>query len=272
MDTPSLRKALQVAAFGCLMIATASLAFAQSVDITVFAGRAYPVYDEQLRFTAALPVLPRVSVHETHPLEITTDGGAVFGAALALEFGIVALEGRIDATDVGFDVSGTRYELVATAPTTTSIATLAIGAGRFDAERLKLWSLNVRVRTPGNVAILASGGLSYLPGLTITGALPVTVDAPGIVSPSPVNATLGLSATPGEEQHKWGLNAGAGVRIGSNRVALLAEARAFYFREFHLRLSAPAGPDLLASVASGIPPIRFEPVIVNAQVGIVFRF
>jgi hypothetical protein len=254
------------------MAATVADSSAQTVDLTMFVGRSYPVYNEQLRFIAALPVFPRVAVRETGPLEITTDSGAVFGGALAVEFGLVAVEGRVDVTAVGFDLSGTRYDLIATAPTTVQIASITIDRSRLDAERLKLWSLNVRVRTPGRIALVASGGLSYLPGITIGGVIPVTVDAPGLQDPATVDAELRLIATPGKQEHRWGLNGGAGVRIGGDRVALMAEARAFYFREFELRLSGANGPDLLNAVASGIPAIRFEPVIVNAQAGVVFRF
>lgn len=242
------------------------------MDLTVFVGRAYPVYEERLRFAASLPALPRTSVRESGPLEIQTDGGAVFGGALAVEFGVVAIEGRLDMTDVGFEVSGTRYDLVATAPATVSIGSITIADGRFDADRLKLWSANVRLRTPGRIALVASGGLSYLPAITIQGTLPVTVEAPGVLGPATVNASLRLVGTPAETEHHWGVNGGAGFRIGSARVALLAEVRAFYFREFELRFASPEGPDLLNAVLGGIAPVRFEPVIVNGQVGVVFRF
>lgn len=247
-------------------------AHAQGVDLTVFVGRAYPIYDERLRFAPSLPALPRTSVRESSPLEIETDGGAVFGGALAVEIGVLAVEGRLDMTDVGFAVNGTRYDLVATAPAIVQIGSITIADGRFEAERLKLWSANVRLRTPGRIALVASGGLSYLPGITIQGALPVTVDAPGVLGPATVNASLRLVGTPAETEHQWGVNGGVGFRVGGARVALLAEVRAFYFREFELRFASPEGPDLLNTVLGGIDPIRFEPVIVNGQVGLVLRF
>jgi hypothetical protein len=246
--------------------------YAQRVDITAFVGHAYPVYGERLRFTPSLPVFPRVSVRESGPLEITSDGGAVFGGAVAVEFGIVAVEARFDAVDLAFSVTGTRYDLVATAPTTTTIGSVGFASGRLDVERLNLRSLNVRLRTPGPVGLVASGGVSYLPGVTIEGRLPVTVEAPGILSPSSVNARVQLIATPGEREHRWGLNGGAGVRLGGDHLALLVEARLFYFRAFDLELAGVDGPDFLNAVVDGIPPVRFEPIIVNAHAGIVFRF
>jgi hypothetical protein len=254
-----------------LLVTTVQPANAQGLDLTLFLGRAYPVYDERLQFAPSLPALPRVSVTETGQLTITTKGGPVFGAALAFELGIVGIEGRLDATDIRFAVNGTRYDLFATAPILARIGSISIGEGRFAADRLNLVSLNVRLRTPGPIAVVASGGLSYLPGVSIEGTLPVAVETANAPSPSGVDARLRLIATPGEPEHRWGLNGGAGVRIGGRRVALMVEARAFYFREFQLRF-ATAGPDLLSAVVTGISPVRFEPVIVNAQGGVVFRF
>jgi hypothetical protein len=257
---------------GSIVAATPLDGFAQRLDLTVFLGQAFPVYDDRLAFTPSLPVFPRVAVRETGPLEISTDGGAVFGGAVAVEFGIVAIEGRLDATDVDFAVNGTRYDLVATAPVTVQIGSITVGSGGFTADRMNLWSLNVRLRTPGPVALVASGGLSYLPGITIEGQVPVTVDAAGVLSPATVNANLRLVATPGDADHRWGLNGGVGLRVGGDHLAFLAEARAFYFQEFELRFTAPDGPDLLNAVLGSIDPVRFEPIIVNAQAGVVFKF
>jgi hypothetical protein len=268
----SMLKSLRLPVLVVALVVTGSNSFAQGVEFTVFVGRAYPVYDERLTFTPSLPVLPRVAVRESGPLTITTVGGPVFGAALAFHVGAFGVEGRVDATDVAFDVNGTAYDLVATAPTTATIGSVRLDAARLNVDRLHLLSLNVRLRTPGPVGLVASGGLSYLPGVTIQGTLPVTVEAAGILSPSTVNAQLRLVATPSEETHRWGLNGGAGIRIGGSRVALLAEGRVFYFRRFDLQLAGADGPDLLNAVATGIPAIHFEPVIVNAQVGVVFRF
>lgn len=268
----TVRHLWRLLAFFLAFGATADTVHAQGVDLTFFVGRAFPIYEERLRFAASLPALPRTSVRESGPLEIHTEGGAVFGGALAVEFGLIAIEGRLDWTNVAFAVTGTRYELVATAPFTVPIGAITIAPGQFDADPLKLWSANVRLRTPGTVALVASGGISYLPGITIQGTVPVSIEAPGLIGPATVNADLRLVGAPAEAEHHWGINGGVGLRVGGPRVSLLAEARAFYFREFVLRVAAPEAPDLLNAVLSGIDPVRFEPVIVNGQVGVVFRF
>lgn len=67
------------------------------------------------------------------------------------------------------------------------------------------------------------------------------------------------------------VNGGAGLRIGG-RVALMAEVRGFYFREFDLRLTRVNGPDLIDDLLAGVDAIGFRKVFVNAQVGLAFKF
>ena len=253
------------------LMTTSGRALAQGVDVTLFLGRAYPVYDERLHFAPSLPALPRVSVTEQGQLGIVAEGERVFGAALAVDFGVFGIEGRYDATDIGFRINGTRYELMATAPVPVREGSVSIGAGRLDADRLTLLSINARIRTPGTVAFVASGGLSYLNDVTIEGFLPVAVEL-ATVPPVSADARLRLIAVPDAKEHRWGLNGGAGLRIGGRHVALMAEARVFYFREFELRLAVVEGPDLLDAILTGIDIVHFEPVVANAQAGIVFRF
>jgi hypothetical protein len=80
---------------------------------------------------------------------------------------------------------------------------------------------------------------------------------------------LFLRATPGESGNRFGANAGAGLRFGG-RVALMAEARVFYFKEFELRFDAD--DDALDELLDGLDAVRFTPVFVNVQAGLVFRF
>jgi hypothetical protein len=48
--------------------------------------------------------------------------------------------------------------------------------------------------------------------------------------------------------------------------------RAFYFREYELRFATDDGPEILEALLEDLAPVRFEPVFVNAQVGLVFKF
>jgi hypothetical protein len=246
---------------------------AQHLDVTVFAGGAFPVYDERLVLRApSVPSLPGVEVTTSGTPELETDGGPVFGGAIAIEGGIVAFEARLDATEIGFDVRGARYDLRATRPPFQGASgSVAIGDGRLDAERLNLLSLNLRLRTPGPVGLQVSGGATYLPEITVTGSVPLAVQIDGLGVLPGVQPRLRLLAAPGQSEQRWGVNAGAGLRIGG-RVALVAEARVFYFHEYELRFAVEDAPSFVNELLATIEPVRLEPVIVSAQAGLSFRF
>ena len=266
-----------IASILLLIVVTAGGASAQVVDVTVFTGRAFPLYDERLTVSPVALVLPGVDVTATGSQIFSADGGAVFGAAIAVEparfGGRFGIEGRVDATDVGLEFTGGRYDFRGTSfPFQGLTAAVIVSPGRFDADRISLLSLNGRVRTRGRTAFVASAGLSYLPQIDISGSIPVTVDAPDLSSILPsADAAVTLRATPGQSQHRFGVNGGAGVRIGG-RVAFTAEVRGFYFREFELSLTRASGTELLDSLLSGADAIRFSPVFVNAQIGLAWRF
>jgi hypothetical protein len=240
---------------------------AQGVDLTLFVGKAFPTYDERLTLT-----IPPISGADFTTLEsplIRADGGSVFGGALALEWGILAVEGRLDSTAVGLEFTGARYELRVNEPPFQDLAvTLSAAPGRFDADRVNILSLNARLRTPGPIALVASGGLSYLPEIQVTGSIPLRLEASGFPQASE-EVALFLRATPGESDNRFGVNAGAGLRFGG-RVALMAEARVFHFKEFELRFDA--ADDALDELLDGLDAVRFTPVFVNVQAGLVFRF
>jgi hypothetical protein len=245
-------------------------AWAQAVDLTLFAGRAFPVEEDRLLLQPGSPSIPGVDVDVLGAPELRTDGGSVFGGALALEFGIIAIEGRLDATAVGFDFTGAHYELTGVAPPVDGLtASLIADPGRFDADRISLLSINARLRTPGPVGIVVSGGLSYLPDITIAGSIPLTATTSGLSSPV-IDADLVLRASP-EEGDRWGVNGGVGLRIGG-RVALVAEARVFYFKDYELSFGVENEPVILDDLLEAIPPVSFRPIFVNAQAGLVFRF
>jgi hypothetical protein len=248
-------------------------ASAQGVDLTVFLGRAYPIYDERLTLRPSVPSLPGVDIGVAGTPEIRADGGPVFGGALAFEFGVFGIEGRLDATEVGFELDGARYDLRATQPPFQGLqASVSIEDGRFDTDTLYLLSLNARLRTPGPVGIVASGGLSYLSDFTITGTVPLSVQLSGIPIGPGVSPRLRLQVTPGESGNRFGVNGGVGLRVGGSRVAFMAEVRGFYFREYELRFGVEDAPEIIDDLLDSIAPVRFEPVIVNAQAGIVLKF
>jgi hypothetical protein len=205
--------------------------------------------------------------------EIRADGGLVFGGAVAFELGIVGVEGRLDATNVAFDVTGARYDLRGAVPPFENLTgSITIADGRLDASRMHLLSLNLRLRTPGAVGLQASGGLSYLPDVSVTGSVPLGLQLPGFISIPGLEPQLRLEAVPDEPANRIGGNIGVGLRAGGPRLALLAEVRGFFFRDHALRFGVDGASGIVNEIVRSIDTIRFEPVIVNAQVGLVFRF
>jgi glycerol uptake facilitator-like aquaporin len=197
---------------------------------------------------------------------------AVFGTAVAFEVGILGIEGRWDATHVGFDAAGARYDFRPTGPSSPALAgSLAIGDGRFDLRRLDLVSVNLRVRTPGFVGFIASGGLSYLPDIQIEGSLPIDAQLLGLPVLPSLQPRLALVATPEQAAHRWGVNGGAGIRVGG-RLSFIAEARLFYFGSYDLHFVMDDPFPLVNDLVAGIGTIRFNPIILNAQAGLTFRF
>jgi len=268
-----MRKPVLVAWLASLVLAAPSTGAAQHLDVTVFAGAAFPVLDGQLVLRApGTPTLPGFEITQVGTPELRTDGGPVYGAAVALEFGVLAIEGRLDATNVGFDVRGARYDLRATQPPLQGLtASLAVGNGRLDVQRLNLVSVNLRLRTPGPIGLIASGGLSYLPDIEVTGLVPLDVQINGEPVLPTFQPGLTLVATPEQAGNRWGFNAGAGIRVGG-RIAFVAEARLFYFGDYELRFVVDEPLPFVPELADSISTFRFEPVFLNAQAGVVFRF
>jgi hypothetical protein len=237
-------------------------------DLSLFLGRAYPTFED--RFVIRLPSpspVPGLDIQPRGIPELRADGGAVFGGALAWEAGVFGIEGRLDVTDVELKFTGARYDLEFNPPIAgVSSGNVTLADARIEVDRLRLWSLNVRLRTPGSVSVFASGGLSYLPAFEITGDIPVTFQLGGLQGLTQPRLVLGVA--PGQSSHRFGVNGGAGLRM-AGRVGVFAEARVFYFENYELSV-LPDAP--LIEDVFNIDPVRFEPVIVNAAVGLIFRF
>jgi hypothetical protein len=240
-------------------------------DVSFFLGRAFPRFDEELVVRLPpVPAVPGLDIQAQGTPELRADGGPVAGGALAWEIGVFGIEGRIDVTDIGLDFTGARYDLRFDPPVFgVTGGSITLGDGRFDANRLKLLSLNLRLRTPGPVSLFGSGGLSYLPDFDVTGSVPIDFRLTGL--PGQAQPELGLRVAPGESKHRVGVNAGLGLRVGG-RVAAFAEARVFYFREYELQIELDDDQPFVNNVLNNVEPIRFEPVIANAVAGIVLRF
>ena len=264
------RTASSIFLVSLVFLSTAGRVSAQA-DLTIFVGAAYPLYDERLTLRPSVPSLPGADVAVSGSPEITATGGLVVGGALAFEAGVLGIEGRIDSTAVAFDLTGARYDVRATSgPFQGLTGSVTVGDGQFDADRFQLLSINARLRTPGPICLVVSGGFSYLPNITITGSVPLSAEVAGFPIVSGLAPRLRLEVAPGESDHRFGVNGGAGLRIGGSRVAIMGEVRVFYFREYELRFNVADAPAVVEDLLEGLDSVRFEPVIVNAQLGSCF--
>lgn len=253
-----------------IMVGVPADGWAQRVDLSFYGGQALPRYEESIRFAPALPQLPGYEVTASDALALDAAGGPVFGGAIALEFGFLALEGRVDTADVDLETAGVRIDLRPVGR--PIVASVSIGAGQIDLDRFVVYSANLRLRTPGPVSFFASGGISYLPSLSASGTLPVAasiVGLPGIGT----SAGLRLEAEPSDADSRFGGNAGAGLRVTlAPHVALFGEARIFGFQEYDLRFvlddSDLAGLDEFVE----FPSVQFTPVYFHAAAGLTFAF
>lgn len=267
-----MRRLMRFATSLTIALSCSTAASAQGVDLTLFLGAAFPTFDQSLTLHPPIPSVPGFDVSLTGTPEIRLDGGVVYGGALAFEAGILGIEGRLDATEVGFDLTGARYDLRSQTPPLQGLrGSIRVADGRIDTDRLYLLSINARIRTPGAISFVASGGLSYLPEFNISGSVPLSLSLNGLSTPG-FEPRLRLRASQGDLDKRFGVNGGAGLRFGAGRVAVMGEVRVFYFRDFELRFDVDDAPDLVAALVDRIEPIEFQPIFVNAQAGLVIKF
>jgi opacity protein-like surface antigen len=255
-----------------LIGAAPGAAAADGWDLSVFGGLAYPTYDQ--RFTVRTPTitpLPGLVITPGGDLTIDGKGGAVFGAAACYEIGVLGIEGRFDSTAIDVRTSGLTYDLSYAAPPLPPVnGSVSIEAGPLETDRLSLLSLNLRVRTRGQVSFVASGGLSYLPDFAVTGTTPVRFEVDGLPALGATTA-IGLRVSPAESGHRFGVNGGAGLRFSvAPNVSLFGEGRVFYFGEYDLTIDVD--DPRLEELAGTVDQARFRPVVVNAVGGVVFSF
>lgn len=238
-------------------------------DLMVFGGRSYPTHEERLVIRIPdVPSLPGLDVTAQGTPEIRGKGGPVFGGALASD-GVFGIEGRLDLVSLDLEFSGARYDLAFSPPVFgVSTGSVTIGESVLEVDRLKIFSVNARLKTPGPIGVLVSGGLSYLPGFEVSGTVPVGFQlgsTGGLGQP-----TLRVRIDPEESDNSFGVNGGAGIRLGG-RVGVFAEARVFYFKSYELSLEFDDAQPLVNQLLDEVDTVRFRPLIVNAVVGLSIR-
>jgi hypothetical protein len=258
------------------------------LEFSVHAGGVVSLYEQSVSFDPSGLVLPGGAVVPGgQALRLEADGGNVLGGAVTLFLADwLGIEGRLDAADLGLQATGATYRVVLDLPPPLPDATgdLELGAGTMDVERIRPWSLNLKLRTGGSVRLALSGGVSYLPSLSVQSAQAVrlrAVSVPGLPAGS-VLATVGLRAEAlpeAEDNGRFGANAGLALQFGlGEHVALVAEGRGFIFREHQLTWQRTGGPlspleqALARELESRLDPITFNPNFFQVTGGLALSF
>jgi hypothetical protein len=266
-----------------------SAASAGSLELAVRAGQVFPFYEQSVHFDPG-PFLratfPNIDVQPVEDLRLEASGGlALSGGLTWYVTDAFGLEGRLDTGDLSVDAQGGRVAVrIPLPPPLPALSTDITIPATVDVERVKPISLNLRVRSPGSFRVYGSGGVSYLPSLSMSVHATFRAGSP-IFSRLPLdlaNLAVRAEARPeGDGQGgRVGFNAGAGVEWAVGRVVSVeVDARYFRFKEQTLSWSgepgltlSPIEQQLLRELLNTLGESRFNPNFFQVTGGVSFRF
>jgi len=261
---------------------------AGSFELAAYVGRSWPTYDKTFSYDPGLAFssIPGVTVSQEGRFTIEGDGDLALGGGATFYFvEILGIEGRLDTADVKVKIANPAFhvdvDLPSPLPDLSEDITLAPGTAEL--ERLRPFSLNLKLRTPGSVRFTLSAGGSYLPEFRFSLAQPLVLGVTGVTTSEVSVGTLVYRAetAPSQEgQGRWGINVGAGLQIALGaRVALLVEGRAFAFQKQTLtwrradsRPLSAIEEALAAELERRLNPIEFNPTFIQVTAGVAITF
>jgi opacity protein-like surface antigen len=262
------------------------------VELAGYFGLSFPGYSQRFTYDPgpiSIPI-PGLSITQEGAFELDGSGGLVVsGGATVYLADVIGFEARLDTAKVDARTLGQRYDLRATLPGIAQpvLATVDLGAGTFDVDTIKPWSLNLKLRTPGPGRFFASGGLSRRPDLTFVIRQKIGLGATALnlgssqLEVSTVVLEGSLVSDPDDATtSKWGFNLGGGLQLQlSENVSLVGEGRYFYFKKQRYRWTVR--PDrglseleqrLYDATLERLDPIEFDPQFFQATGGLAIRF
>ena len=283
-----MRLNLPVVALAALLPTAASAE--GNLEVTGYLGTSFPFYSQSFTYSPG-PVslsIPGLTITQEGVFKMDGSGGLVLSGGVTYYFGgVIGIEGRLDTVKLNVDTTGAKYDVRLTLPGLPQpfTASLDLGTGTADLSTLKPWSLNLKLRTPGPVRLFVSGGVSRLPALefTVNQNIGLGATALNVITSKLDVGTVRLKGAlvPQEGESRWGANAGGGLQLGLGpRVALVAEARFFYFGERTYDWSAVptdrflAGLEqrLLDATKQRLPAVKFKPQFFQATGGVSISF
>jgi len=261
------------------------LAHAQRWEIQGLVGGTAPTYSQTFSWSPpALPGIPGVEIEQSGSFDLVATGGLAFSGGLTwFATGGVGIEARVDTGDVSLETRNARFSvrIPLPAPLPDVDTDLDLAPATVNLERVTPLSLNLRLRTPGRVALNLSGGVSYLPRLEVAVVQPLAVGVRGLDFLGDLDlGEVPIRAAPELESggSRIGANLGIGLQIRlSDAVSLALDARGFVFPEERLVWSAAPGSNaaeqlVVDEVLRQLPPIEFTPTLINATAGISIAF
>jgi hypothetical protein len=281
------RPAAVAAALVAAALLLPSAARAGGVEISGFAGYAFPFYSQSFAYDPG-PInvpIPGVSIDQSGAFELKAKGGPAFGGAIAFyPSETVGFELRVDRAEIDVQTQSTTYHVNVTLPAGLAPvdSTLTLEDGQATLSSPLPLSLNLKLRGAGATHVFASGGISRL------GSLDLTLRQPIAIGVSSVNLDTGnleiptvtVEAALTETGHSWGANLGLGFQIAlGERGGLVVEGRGFYFSKRTIEWEGvdvsglPAiQQELLSRTLENLPPVEFKPWWAQATIGFSYRF
>jgi hypothetical protein len=276
LDRP--RRRLTVLLLALTVGVVAAPAAAGDFELAVQVGRALPFYSQSFAFDPGDLLPPDYPVQSSGGFDLKLSGGLTVSGALTWRFSeFLGLEARVDTAKADLQVKGGQVsaDLGDLIPGLPSIPISGDLSGEAPIGRLVPVSLNLQFVTGESVQFVASGGLSYIPPVTVAAHVDIGLAIGGIPGLPPITLPdLGVSAA-ATLDGGFGGNLGAGLRVPvGSHVALLFDARAFGFPKRELQWGSGSGgtSPIEDALAAALDPIEFQYGFFQATGGLVFTF
>ena len=265
-----------------------------TLELSAAAGQSFPFYEQSFTYdpgsaVVSVPGVGNLTLRQDGAFRLDGKGGSTVTGALTFYLAPHAgIEARVDSAAVDIRASGATYRVSIDLPAPLGDISedFRFHDGIIEVDRLQPFSLNLKLKTPGRMALTVSGGVSYLPEVTIEARQRLGFGVPAIQQ---LNASFSVgsivfrsSVKPGaaDAGNRIGGNIGGGVRLQiGGPLAVQAEARYFHFSkhkiEWEPELEGPISvieETLLDEMRRRLTPIEFYPAFFQATAGVSLAF
>ncbi|MBN2370298.1 MAG: hypothetical protein JXO72_07415 [Vicinamibacteria bacterium] len=249
---------------------------AGEIDVAVRGGVTLPFYEQRFPVGVSLPYTEGLAIRQQGDLAVDARGGILFGVGLRFwANGVVGVEGRYESGGIEFDVQEPIFLVAVGPPLPVTIGEFPVTSlTSVDADRLAPVSLNLALRSGRRTRVVLSGGVSYLPALSLVVRQRFTL---GLAL---LDYSMPAIEAGGEIEGRIGANAGLSLELPlGNTAALLVEGRGFVFQsekfdwdEAQFFGVDPLGRIVVDEMRESLRPVEFTPTFCHFAVGVIYRF